>query len=299
MSFFTRWFGRWGHSTPIPRTGSVTCLDTRGCHRMAYTEWGDQDNPSVVVCVHGLTRNGRDFDELAQALAREHRVVCPDVIGRGRSDWLAGPEEYVIPRYMADMVTLLARLDVASVDWVGTSMGGLIGMSLAALRNSPIRRLVLNDVGPFIEGAALRRIGEYVGKAPLFDSIDAAEIYLRRVCEGFGPMDDEAWARLTRRSLQARPDGRWMMAYDPAIATPFKTAFVLPNVDLWPLYDQIGCPTRVLRGERSDVLSREVMQQMGERGPRAQGIEIPGVGHAPTLMTPDQIAIVREFLTHS
>lgn len=282
-----------------PRLDSVQCLDSRGLHRMAWAEWGDAANPRVLVCVHGLSRQGRDFDTLAQAMAGEYRVVCPDVVGRGRSDWLADPMGYSIPHYVADMVTLLARLNAEEVHWVGTSMGGLIGMGLAGLPESPIRRLVLNDVGPKIEYEALQRIGEYLGDPVHWATEEEAADALWAVSQTFGPHTREQWMALTRPQL--KPDGQGFKPhYDPAIAIPFGA--VTPDVAtagealLWASYDQIRCPTLLLRGAESDLLSRETAQQMAQRGPRARVHEFAGVGHAPMLVQPEQVAVVRSFL---
>lgn len=272
-------------------------LDGSGLHRMAYTEWGDRDNPKVLVCVHGLTRNGRDFDFLARQLAKEYRVVCPDVVGRGKSDWLKKSTGYGFPQYVADMVTLIARLDAAQVHWLGTSMGGLIGMFIAALEHSPITRLILNDVGPVITNESLRRIGEYLGKAPAFASLEQAEQFIRSVSAPFGRLTDAQWRHLTEHSVRQEPDGRWVMRYDPGIAEPFKLGFLMhQDVILWPYYDAIRCPTLVIRGEESDLLPREALAAMAERGPRAWTREIPGVGHAPMFQDEAQVAIVRDFL---
>ena len=170
-----------GTNNPLPAERSVCCASPSGLHRMVYYEWGERGNTKVLVCVHGLSRNGRDFDILAQALAGDYRVICPDVVGRGRSDWLRDPAGYTIPQYVADMMVLIARLDVETVHWLGTSMGGLIGMVLASLENTPVTRLLLNDVGPEISSASIRRIGEYIGRAPKFDTYDDAERYIRLV----------------------------------------------------------------------------------------------------------------------
>jgi pimeloyl-ACP methyl ester carboxylesterase len=263
---------------------------------MAYVEWGDPKNPEVVVCVHGLTRNGRDFDRLAQALAGHYRVICPDVVGRGRSDWLQDSAAYGFPQYIADMLVLLARLDTEHVHWVGTSMGGLIGMFMAAMGGSPIKRLVLNDVGPRITGESLRRIGEYVGRSPDFDNIAAAEAYLRQVNAPFGKLSDADWRHLTEHSVRAREDGRFVMCYDPAIGQPFRQSFVLGDVDLWPVYDRIMCPVLLTRGAESDLLDDDTARAMTERGPRASRVDFPAVGHAPMFMDEAQIATVRSFL---
>ena len=279
------------------RQKTVQCLSPAGLHDMAYVEWGDPANRKVLICVHGLTRCGRDFDFLAQALAGEYRVVCPDVVGRGRSAWLRDKAHYAIPQYCADMVTLLARVDADTVHWVGTSMGGLIGMALAAQQDTPISRLVLNDVGPVITAASVARIGEYVGKAPRFASIEQAEIFLRFVSAPFGALTDEQWRHLTVYALRQATDGAWEMAYDPGIAEPFRAAMGEgKEVELWPLYEAIRCPTLLVRGANSDLLTADTARQMAERGPKARVAEIPGVGHAPVLMNADQIGIVHRFL---
>jgi pimeloyl-ACP methyl ester carboxylesterase len=281
------------------RDGKVKCLSTAGFHHMAYVEWGDAGNPKVLVCVHGLTRCSRDFDFLAQALADEYRVVCPDVVGRGRSDWLRNKSLYAVPQYCADITTLLARLDVESVDWVGTSMGGLIGMALAVQPETPIRRLVLNDVGPVITASSLERIGTYLGAAPRFDSIEQAEAFVRFVSATFGSFSDEQWRHLTVHVTRVAADGKLEFAYDPGIAEPFRAAQATGNgkdVELWPIYDGITCPTLLLRGEASDLLTHETALQMSQRGPRAKLVEVPGVGHAPMLMNSHQVAPLREFL---
>ena len=274
----------------------MQCASPGGLHRIAYLEWGDPRNRDVVVCVHGLTRSARDFDELARALCGRFRVVCPDVAGRGDSERLADPMRYVLPQYVGDMVTLIARLDVEAVDWVGTSLGGLIGMSLAALAGAPVRRLVLNDAGAVISRAALERIAAYVGSTPRFASIESAEAYVRAIAAPFGPHSDAQWRRLTETWVRREADGGWRAHYDPRIAEPFRAAMPEQDLDLWPLYDAVRCPTLVLRGALSDLLSHETARDMARRGPRAKVVEIAGVGHAPTLLHADQIAIVRDFL---
>ena len=297
MSFFSalsRWFSN-GSTEPFTER-NVRCISASGLHRMAYTEWGARDNPSVLVCVHGLTRNGRDFDDLARALSREYRVICPDVVGRGRSDWLRDPAGYGFPQYVADMMLLLARLDVDSVHWFGTSMGGLIGMFIASQENSPISRLVLNDVGPVITAESLKRIGEYVGRAPKFATFDDAEKYIRLVSAPFGSLSDAQWRHLTEHCLRHAADGSLEMCYDPGIGEPFRQALVFQDVNLWPIYDRICCPTLVVRGADSDLLTPETLQAMAARGPRPQTVEIENVGHAPMFLEHQQIQIVRDFL---
>lgn len=278
------------------RKYNVQCISPSGLHRMAYTEWGAPDNPRVLLCVHGLTRNGRDFDRLALALAGHYRVVCPDVVGRGQSGRLRDPAGYALPQYLTDMVTLIARLNVDSVHWLGSSMGGLIGLALASLDNSPIRRLILNDVGPLITAESLERIAAYVGVDPTWGSFDEALAYVKEISASFGRLDDAQWRHLTEHSVGRRADGRWGFLYDPQIAAPFKAAFVDQDIDLWSLYDRVACPTLVVRGAESDLLARATWQQMAERGPRARLVEIPEVGHAPMFLDEAQIGVVRDFL---
>ena len=280
-------------------------------HRMAYSEWtatGNPDHPHELVCVHGLTRQSRDFDVLAQHLAPHMRVVCPDVVGRGHSDWLANPAHYQVPQYAADMLALLAQLHANSpitrLDWVGTSMGGLIGMALAGQpllpAPLPLARLVLNDVGPALEWAALSRIASYVGQNPRFDSVEQGAEALWRISSGFGPHSQQEWLALSRPMLRPRDDGGWGLHYDPAIGQAFQhmTPESAPTAEqaLWQLYDQISARTLVLRGAQSDLLSAATARAMTERGPRAQLVEFAAVGHAPTLVTPDQVAVVSRFL---
>ena len=278
-----------------PRRRSVQCASPRGLHRISYLEWGDARNRDVVVCAHGLTRNGRDFDDLARTLCGRWRVICPDVAGRGDSDRLPDPMLYALPQYVADMVTLIARLDVEAVNWVGTSMGGLIGMALAAQQGSPIQRLVVNDAGPLISLVSLQRIGAYVGNTPVFSTIEQAVDYVRMICAPFGPHSDAQWRQLTEAWMKKDEQG-WRPNYDPRIAEAYRAALPDKDLESWPLYDAIRCPTLVLRGELFDLLSRETATQMTRRGPKARLFEVKGVGHAPTLMHPDQIAVVREFL---
>ena len=287
--------------TAEPRLRHVQCLDGRGLHRMAYWEWQREggDGDPVLVCVHGLSRQGRDFDTLALAMRDRYRVVCPDVVGRGESDRLADPAGYQIQGYAADMVTLLARLDATAVHWVGTSMGGLIGTVLAALPGSPIGRLVLNDVGPAIDAEGIARIASYVGLPLTWASEDEAADYLLTISQGFGAHSRAQWLALTRPMLR-RDGDRFRLHYDPAIALVLRAmtpaAAKAGEAALWAAYDAIRCPTLVLRGATSDVLSAATAAAMQQRGPRARLHELADVGHAPTLVVPDQVAVVREFL---
>jgi pimeloyl-ACP methyl ester carboxylesterase len=286
------------------RIKSVQCISPAGLHRMAYKEWGDPANQNVLVCVHGVTRVGDDFDSLARALSDHYRVVCPDVVGRGRSGRLRNPQLYQIPQYVSDMVTLVARVtansDGGPVDWFGTSMGGLIGMGLASLPDNPIRKLVLNDIGPTLDPAALQRIGDYIGQDLRFDSFDDGAAFVREVSASFGQHTDEQWHKLASDVLRENPEGQWVRHYDMGLAEPLKGSTPerakADEAALWAAYDAIGCPTLLVRGEHSDLLSRATAQQMLVRGPKPQLVEIPNTGHAPTFINADQIAIARKFL---
>ena len=293
----------------------VSCPDASGGHRMAYWQWGDAASPHLVVGVHGLSRQGRDFDVLARALlaraaaqGQALRVVCPDVVGRGDSDWLKEPMGYQFPTYVGDMLTLLGTLaqqaPIGQLDWVGTSMGGLIGLMLAGAPDVPLplpmRRLVLNDVGPVIEWQALQRIGQYLGKSGPFESVEAGAARLRELAPGFGPHTDAQWLALSRPMLRPAPQGGWRLHYDPAIAVPYAAVTEESSAQgealLWQLYDQVTAETLVLRGADSDLLSAATARAMQARGPRPRVLEFAGVGHAPTLVADDQVAAVCDFL---
>jgi pimeloyl-ACP methyl ester carboxylesterase len=286
-----------------PTLHHVQCLSPQGLHRMAYWQWGDPTNDRVLVCVHGLSRQGRDFDVFAQVMQPEYRVICPDVVGRGQSDWLRDPAGYQLPNYVADMVTLLARVNAKTVHWVGTSMGGLIGMGLASLPQSPIQRLVVNDVGPSLEFSALQRIGNYLGLPMHWASVEDAAAYLATISVGFGPHTPAQWMALCQHMVKpVTVDGNnvYKLHYDPQIAAPFRAvtpeAAAAGQAMLWMGYDAITCPTLLLRGMQSDLLSPATAQAMTQRGPKARLVEFEGVGHAPMLVQADQVAVVREFL---
>lgn len=281
-------------------------------HRMAYWRWGDQSNPRVLICVHGLSRQGRDFDVLAQALSPHYQVICPDVVGRGHSDWLADPAGYQVFTYASDMVVLMQHLrqqlsapSPMDVDWIGTSMGGLIGLALSSVPSevsgARYRRLVLNDVGPRLRHEALVRIGDYLGKPLRFDDVQQAADYLWSISAGFGPHTPAQWLALSEPLLRPAPDGAGLVLhYDPAIAAPFKTMTAdsasSGEAMLWQLYDALRCETLLLRGAESDLLDADTARAMTERGPRARLVEFAGVGHAPTLVAADQVAVVKDFL---
>ncbi len=357
-----------------PTLNYVSCPDAAGGHRMAYWQWGRPDSGHVVVCVHGLSRQGRDFDVLAQALCEQAaqgpdgiRVICPDVVGRGESDWLKDPMGYQLPTYAADMLVLLAQLHaqspVTTLDWLGTSMGGLIGMVVCSQGTSPpatersagppqassapsggsvlhevkrvgaqfsagppqgklapsggsvlhevksvgaqfpVRRLVLNDVGPVIQWQAIVRIGAYLGQAGHFSTLQEAADAMWAVSQGFGPHTPEQWLALSRpmvKPVSGTADSKLRLHYDPAIAVPFKRATEASTQQgeamLWQLYDSISAQTLLTRGALSDLLSPETARAMTERGPHARLVEFEGVGHVPTLVAKDQVAAVAGFL---
>jgi pimeloyl-ACP methyl ester carboxylesterase len=305
----------------LPRLHAVTCSSPAGLHRMAYYEWGDPDNHEILLCVHGLTRTGRDFDALARALSDRYRVICPDVVGRGLSDWLSNPVFYALPQYVSDMVTLIAQLQPERLHWVGTSMGGLIGLIYAgALAKARLDRdsltpaqrhttvpsshlrldsIVLNDVGPHLEPVSLARIGLYVGENVRFSSFEQAVQYVRMTCESFGPHTPEQWAELTRH-VYIEHAGNWIKHYDLALAESFKQ--LTPELAaqgeafLWGAFASITSPIQIIRGQQSDLLSEQTCQKMLQQQPHAHLTQIAGVGHAPTLMAVDQINVVKDFL---
>lgn len=293
-----------------PKLNYVQCPDATGSHRMAYWEWGDPAAGHVIVCAHGLSRQGRDFDVLARALLTQSagrvRVVCPDVVGRGQSDWLQDPALYQVPTYTADMLALLAQVRPTTLDWVGTSMGGLIGMALCGQPQLPlpvpVRRLVLNDVGPVIQWESIVRIGTYLGRNMAFDSLPAAADAMWAISTSFGPHTPAQWLELSRHMVKPRSDGKpgVRLHYDPAIAVGVRAmtaeAAAQGEAMLWYLFDAITAPTLLVRGAASDLLSHTTAQQMTQRGPRAQLVEFAGVGHAPTLIADDQVHAVTSFL---
>lgn len=304
---------------------SFLSLGPDGFHRIAYTEWGDARNSHIVVCVHGLARNSRDFDRLAAALESDHRVICMDVVGRGDSDWLADKSGYSFSTYLSDAASLIARVTtpvaggllenlqarllgnrpLAKLDWVGTSMGGLIGMLLAAKLGSPIRRLVMNDVGPFVPWDALIRLKGYVGSQTHFATFEEVEHHVRETCKSFGELDDEFWQHLASHAAVREDDGSYRLRYDPAISRglpvhldpelPIGPEF-LRGIDLWAIWDAVDCPVLVLRGAESEVLPQGIVEEMQRRKPNVKVVEFSGVGHVPALATPDQIEVVHEFL---
>ena len=294
-------------------------INLKGFHKLAYTEWGEQHADKTIVCVHGLTRNSRDFDYLAKTMSQDYRLVCPDIVGRGKSDWLPQGQGYGFPQYLSDVTALIARLDVSHVDWVGTSMGGLIGMIMAAQANSPIRRLVMNDVGPMIPIAGTGRIMSYVMQRHTFADLEEAEAYFRKIFAPFGNLDDAQWAHMTRHSTFKGQNGAYELAYDQNVFSgvlnvpsvwqgmtkTVQTAWhsithtkvpAAPLSEMWNYWDQVRCPVLLLRGENSDILLPETVDRMRATHPKLDVVEIKGVGHAPALMADDQIAIIHDWL---
>ena len=276
----------------------VQCISTSGLHKMAYRTWGNPNNPKVLLCVHGLTRRGSDFEELALAMSDRYRVVCPDVVGRGDSDFLSNPLLYGVPQYVSDMVALVARLNPTQLDWFGTSMGGLIGMVYGGLKNCPIHRLLLNDVGPKIDPAFLVRLMTYLGKPVKFATQAEGLAYLNQLTETFGKFTPEQAAKYNSPHL-IQKEGVWTLHYDLAISAPLMTATpasaAAGEMALWKSYEAISAPTLIVRGAESDLLSRNTVEEMCKRNPKARAVEIPDCGHAPAFIVPEQIEIARNF----
>jgi pimeloyl-ACP methyl ester carboxylesterase len=280
------------------RTGTILGLSLSGFHSIAYVDWGPLNDGVPVVCVHGLSRQGRDFDYLAAELAETgRRVVCPDLVGRGRSGRLQNSDEYALPQYCADLNALIARLGTEAIDYVGTSLGGLIGMVLAGLPGNSIRRVVINDIGPFLPWTGLARIGSYLSSMPVeFRDLGEAEGYFREVLAPFGDLADEHWAHVTSHSVAWHASReRYIMLCDPQIVRAFRNPWHY-SLDLWKYWTAIRVPILVVRGDDSDLLPMDLAIQMTRRNPLAKVCSVDGCGHAPTLMNPEQIALVSEFL---
>ena len=260
-----------------------------------YTEWG-AGNPSTVIAWHGLARTARDMDEIAAHLSARYRVICPDTIGRGLSQWSPAPErEYCLDFYARLAVSLIEQLGVRELSWLGTSMGGAVGIRLAAgALKGRIRRLILNDIGPKLGEAAVQRIRSYAGSPAQFDRLSELEQYFRGIYKPYGWLSDEQWRRLAETSARRTAEGKLTPHYDPKMVLQF--THHPQDYDQWDAWDAIGVPTLCLRGETSDLLLPEVADEMRSRGPRAVVVTIPGCGHAPALNVPDQFALVERFL---
>ncbi len=279
-----------------PHLKYINCLNPSGTHKTAYFQWDTPNTTSPIICVHGLTRNAHDFDKLAQALSHRTQVICPDVVGRGQSDWLPSPQLYDYSQYVSDMNTLITQTKSPKISWVGTSMGGLIGMMLAAMPQSPIKYLIINDVGPYLEAKALDRIASYTGTAPKFKNLQEVEQYLRTVHAPFAPMTNQDWQAMARHGSKQTANGNYQLSYDPKIGDALRASLTGQDINLWPIWEAISCPTLVIRGAKSDLLSQETAQQMTKTGPKAQLIEIAQAGHAPSLMSQDQINLIANWL---
>lgn len=279
----------------------IECVDPGGKHEMAYTEWGDPQNEKVLICVHGLSRNGQDFQDLAKVLQSEYRVICPDVVGRGESDWLTNPSDYGIPLYVRDLLTLIQSLNSRDIYWLGTSMGGMIGMIIASQENSPIQRLILNDIGLLVTVESLQRIVEYLSQSPPnFKDFGQVEEYVKKTYSGFGKLTDQQWKCLANASVKLTPEGVYQFHYDPAIVTPFKGEMAeLKPIDLGGFFALIRCPILLLHGEESDILSQEIIAQMQLIQKTMNVKHWSDCGHAPALMSTEQIEFIRTWLKGS
>lgn len=278
-----------------PHQSFFWSLNPQGFHKIAYVDWGKRDNPQVLMCVHGLTRNSRDFDYLAKDLSKKIRVICPDLIGRGKSDYGESAQVYNFAQYMCDMVTLIARAGVGNVHWLGTSLGGVIGMMLAAQPNSPIKSLILNDIGMIVPSMALHRLGTYAGNNPTFTTLDEAKNYFQTILSAFGIQGEEEWDHITKYGTKQDEEGYFRLTYDPTIGQIFVNE-ATPSLHLETYWKAIRCPILVLRGEESDFLLPEIITKMLYFQPQTKVVTIPGCGHAPSLMTPEQIQIIEEWL---
>ncbi len=289
---------------PTPST-NPTSGENQSDRHIAFTEWGDPDNPHVIICIHGLTRNCRDFDFFAQAMQADCRIFCVDIVGRGQSDWLNHAHDYENNQiYLSDAITLMTHIrnqtssEKIKLDWIGISLGGLIGMLLAtqSALPIPINRLVISDIGPLVPITAMRRMADYVGKDPRFKTFAEFDTYIRQIARSFGSFTEAQWQHLAQHSMRKYPDGTVGFRYDPRISISFKDKRLQQDVDLWEYWDRVHIPTLVLRGIESDVLSVDTAKKMQQRGPKATIVELPGIGHAPILFDQKQITIVKNFL---
>lgn len=280
-----------------PRELSYHALGPSGFYKVAYLEWGDPQNPEVLVCAHGLTRNAHDFDFLARELQDQYRIVCPDIVGRGHSDFTKVPETYTIQQYVQDMVALLARIDVEKVNWLGTSMGGIIGMAIAVQANTPIKRLILNDLGMVIQKESVVRIKSYATKYPLFNTLEEAKKDMQSRLVTFGQLKENEWQHLVNYGFQKGEDGKWHYAYDPAIMRAVEQSEV-EDTNLEHLWRKVTCPTLIIHGAESDLLLRQTIDNMIKIHPDTTAVDIPHVGHAPTLIPNEQIQIIKDWLNN-
>ncbi|MEL6946394.1 MAG: alpha/beta hydrolase [Pseudomonadota bacterium] len=277
-------------------------LGFHGFHRINYLEWGNPKefkHQETLLCVHGLTRNARDFDYFAGKMCEKYRVVCPDVVGRGDSDHITNADGYNYLQYNADMNALIARLGVTEVNWVGTSMGGIIGMVLASVAQSPVRRLVVNDIGPEVSRDALMSIAEYIGRAEEFASVQQVEDYLRGIYTEFAPMTDDDWSHLAHYASRRTPHGTWRLKVDSRVGDAFRDSISYFNVDMWETWEKISCPVLVLRGRNSTFLSEQTAERMLACGPQTDLVEFDNTGHTPTLRNDEQVKVIEDWLAEN
>ncbi|MFT7492045.1 MAG: pimeloyl-ACP methyl ester carboxylesterase [Pseudohongiellaceae bacterium] len=290
-----------GKGVVQPRIGVANSISSKGFHKLIYREWGEPFVPGVsedtipVICLHGLTRNSRDFDQLAEVFASTRRVICPDTVGRGHSDWLRTHDDYNLPQYNLDVAVIAARTRAVHYDIIGTSLGGLMGIILASMDRSPIRRLVINDIAPEIPMAALQRLSHYLGENPLFTDLGQVETYIREKYSSFKPMNDDNWKAMAENSALKSEEG-YRLTYDPAIAKNYHRYWLLMHFNVWNYWKSITCPVLVIRGTESDFLTPSLVNKMKQTLPHAEFIEFEGVGHTPTLNAKEQIDPILEWL---
>ena len=281
------------------RRSNVAVLMDGVLKHMVVHEWGDKKNPRVVLCVHGLSRNGRDFDVVADALSKDFRVLCPDIPGRGQSDWLASAAQYSIPTYVRFINAMLTEFGVQSYDWIGTSMGGLIGMVMAVTPGSTMKRFVINDIGPVLEPEAIKRIASYVGLAPNFASYPELYAAARMAITTFGPLTEAQYQHMVSTSCWQRADGRWEFNMDPKVGDAFRAGLAAPAADMWPLWLAVRQSTLILRGVNSDLLSAATLTKMVETHPNAIALTIAETGHAPMIFDEPTVTAVVDFLVEN
>ena len=288
-------------SNTKPRVGVANSISSKGFHNLVYRAWGERKEPGEfedtvpVMCLHGLTRNSRDFDELAKSLSVDRRVICPDTVGRGHSDWLRAHEDYNIPQYNLDVAVIAARTNLVQYDIVGTSLGGLMGIILASMDRSPIRRLVVNDIAPEIPMVALQRLSHYLGENPLFDTLKETEAYIREKYSPIKPMNNKHWKAMTKHSSFKTEEG-YRLAYDPSISENYRRYWLLMYFNIWEYWEKITCPVLVCRGTESDFLTEALMERMERELPHVEFIEFEGVGHTPSLNSKAQINPIQKWL---
>jgi len=269
-------------------------------HKIAFYEWGNPTNPKKLVCVHGLSRNGRDFDYVATELMQDYHVLSIDMPGRGKSEWLPDKTHYSYAQYLSDLILWLVRMNISRCDWLGTSMGGILGLMMATVAPDRIGKLVLNDIGNTVSATGLRRIIDYVGKIPSFPNRVAASEYVKTVFAPFGLNQEEHWQHMLSHSLRDNPDGTVSLSYDPAILESFRAETNdfrdIKDIDLKPFWQNLAVPVLILRGMESDLLSHDTAESMKRDKPNVELVEFPGVGHAPALMDLEQIRILAEWL---